>query len=38
MTDEEWQEFVDWWKTQWVSTPNRQSVEQYLKWLSLKSK
>ena len=34
MTDEEWEEYVKWWKSKWgMSAPNRESVEQYLNYL-----
>ena len=34
MTDKEWDDYVNWWKSKWSSsTPNRESVEQYLKYL-----
>lgn len=33
MTDDEWIEYVKWWKRQWcMSSPDRSSVEQYLRW------
>ena len=32
MTDEEWNKFVDWWKSQWSDAPSRTTVELYLKW------
>lgn len=34
MTDKEWEDFVKWWKSKWaMSAPNRESAEQYLKWI-----
>lgn len=32
MNDKEWKRFVKWWKSKWINSPDRQSVEQYLKW------
>jgi len=33
MPDEEWQDFLGWWKSQWsMSVPHRLSIELYLKW------
>ena len=34
MTDEEWGKYVKWWKSKWnLCSPNRESVEQYFKYL-----
>ena len=37
MKNEEWEGYVNWWKSKWSSSgPNRESVEQYLKYLEEK--
>ena len=33
MSEEEWKEFVEWWKSKWkMCSPDRQTIEQYFKW------
>ena len=36
MTDEEYADFLKWWKTKWMSSPDRSSAEQYLVYLKEK--
>lgn len=37
--DEEWEEFVKWWKSKWsMTTPDRVSVETFLEWRECKIK
>ncbi len=32
MTDKEWDEFVAWWKSKYINSPDKMSIELYLEW------